>query len=220
MKGLPILLQRIPHKLLRLLAASVLTVTLFSSLIPSAVGQDSDSRFLAVSRKVPEFGGAYVTEGSVHLWLTKPTDELRDLARTALIEVVGVEFDTRNVVVLKAAYSFEQLYRWHDAAVGVLSIEGVVYTDINERTNHLEVGAENPVEQKASIEAKLSESEVPRAAVDIVKADPIYPVPNSQRKYGYLLGAAVGIIVAAGLLLRRVVSSRRRAMSTDVASRL
>lgn len=190
----------------------------FSAAERKLSGDDSDSRFLKVSHEVPEFGGSYIDRGSLYIWLTRPTDELRDQARAELVSVGGTDFDADEVVALKAEYSFEQLYRWHNDAVDVLSIDGVVLTDIDERINRLVIEVEDPRKQEGQVEAELSESGVPRAAVNIVKGSPIQFAQTDNRRLLAAAVAAVVLLVAVVVLLVRRRSRRQGVRSQSITS--
>lgn len=220
------------HGLLRValagLATGALAALLLGGISMEALGNDSatrsgensDSIFLDVSRRVPEFGGAYIDGSTVYIWLTRPTDELRDRAYGELVATGGSEFEAGNeIVALKGDYSFEQLYRWHGAAADVLTIEGVILTDIDERTNRLVVQVENRAKQGARVQTALSESGVPEDAVRVVKGTPIRPaVPGSRTPWlAALAGCAALVALAVSLsILRRRLDERSKKNSSEI----
>ncbi|HYZ90800.1 MAG TPA: hypothetical protein VFA34_00235 [Actinomycetota bacterium] len=188
-----------------------LLATIACALALPSSAQEGDARFLEVTRRVPQFGGAYVEGESLHLWLTRPSQELQEKAVAALLEAVGSEFETDEIVLLKADYSFKQLYRWHQAATNVLSIDGVVFTDLNERKNRIDVGTQDPERHRSAIEAELSKSGVPLKVVRIVRADPMRPAPQPWLNDAALLLIvfAVVLLIGAGSLLRASLRRHR-----------
>jgi hypothetical protein len=175
---------------------------------------NTDTRFLEVSRSVPGFGGAFIRDGSLHIWLTQPSSKLRDQAQAALIQSAGSEFDIENVQVHSADYSFDQLYEWHSAIIDVLSIDGVILTDIDDRSNRIRIAVESLEAQASLVEAELSEQGVPRAAVDIVAGSPVRAAPTTPLggRLSRFWPTAVLVVTLIGFAftLRRSLSRKRR----------
>ena len=75
--------------------------------------------------------------------------------------------------IIKGTYDIPQLADWRRKADGVLGIGGVVFTDLDERSNRLKIGVAAGTSRE-SIEAALRKSGVPLEAVIIEDTAPIY----------------------------------------------
>src|SRR5437879_13646335 len=78
-----------------------------------------------------------------------------------------------GVQTLKGAYGFHQLHTWYNHLGAVFNIQGVVYTDIDEKANRLTVAVENQG-LAASVQTEVSTAGVPQVAVTILMADPFF----------------------------------------------
>jgi hypothetical protein len=182
-------------------------------------GVDSDSMFLRVAREVPQFGGAYVRDdNAVVIWLTEPSPELGARARKALVAEFGQEFAGSDIDLRRARYTFAQLHKWRAAATDVLSIDGVISTDNDERTNRLTITVEDNSRQRSEVEEALTAADVPLDAANIIEELPVRALPSTHGLARWLLGSAfVLLVTAVGLLLRR--RSRRRTFEQVSATR-
>ena len=90
--------------------------------------------------------------------------------------------------VLPAQYSFLDLYRWHEAVEsGVLTVPGVVLTDIAEDRNRMRVGVER-ASVAARVRERLASLGVPHEAVSIELASPIQRLVTMRNKIRPLMG--------------------------------
>jgi hypothetical protein len=151
--------------------------------------QTFDDQLAAVARQVPEFAGVYVDDDSrTHLALTDTTDISRDRAATALGEVFEASSGALTealaggeVVVERADFGFTALKDWYDrSSSGVLALDGVVFTDIDERVNRVAVGVARP-EAIRSVRAELARLGVPAeaAVVTVVPAATLASLQNA-----------------------------------------
>lgn len=132
-----------------------------------------DDRFRAVAQQAPGFGGMFLDDGgllTVHLLDPRERGGVQ-----ASIERVFGPGSADNLNVLPATYGFLQLDRWHGRLGGVFELSGVLFTDIDERGNQLQIGVDS-ASQITAVESELSRLNVPRGAVDIVVTDPVTPV--------------------------------------------
>jgi hypothetical protein len=131
-----------------------------------------DSQLVAAMKDVPGFGGAYTgADGALHVWLTKPTTAGGARARAAFAPASS----GAATVVHRADYTFAQLKTWHDRLAGLIGKSGVTLTDIDDRTNRVTVGVEDPAATGERVKASLARLGIPPAAVDIVTAAPVTP---------------------------------------------
>jgi hypothetical protein len=159
--------------------------------------QTSDDLLASVAGQVPAFGGMYVDEsaGKLYIWLTDQGQSLT-AADQALQSVLGdPTLASLTPVALAATYSFTQLKAWSDRMSPVLSIQGVVSTDIDDRSNRLSVGVENVATQGPAVQAQLTQLGIPVEAVNIVQTEPVTFVPVNRN-----LGVRLTVIAAASLL--------------------
>jgi len=203
------------------------TVLVVASALPavitvaSAWAQTVDDQFVAVAERIPEFGGAWVTdqEGGrvLHVWLTEPSATRAEAAQRALVDEFGSHFADASVEPLQAQYSFMELKRWSDRAFPeVLAVPGVVFTDIDERRNRLLIALEDPSRHESAVRVKLEALDVPLRAVIIEQASPFERV-SEQSNGGFswtaVAIACVALSAAAGFAIHR---KRRRSLSSDV----
>src|SRR5256712_8309801 len=167
-----------------LLTLLLLTLTLSSTTIPAyaitsqthlRAAKGLDDMFDDVATSVPGFGGMYLDGNTLKVYLTDPTQ--RVMAEHA-IGAIGAVFGAARipaggVQTLQATYGFHQLHAWNNHIGAVFNIQGVVYTDIDEKANRLTVAVENQG-LVASVQNEISTAGVPQDAVNIVMADPIY----------------------------------------------
>ena len=163
------------------LTVLLLTLTLISTTIPayantpqthSRAAKGLDDMFDDVATSVPGFGGMYLDGNTLKVYLIDPAQKV--MAEHAIGAVFGAaRIPAGGVQTLKGTYGFHQLHTWYNHLGAVFNIQGVVYTDIDEKTNRLTVAVENQG-LVASVQTEVSTAGVPQSAVNIVMADPIY----------------------------------------------
>lgn len=203
----------------------VVSIALASTAIGTQMARAAgggDESFAMVASRVPQFGGAFADEagGVLYVWLTDPREEVLERAKTALADVLGHEFVEGKVVALRARYSFPELQAWHDAMVDVLSLPGVVFTDIDERENRLRVGVEDREKYGAQVREELTRLEIPRDAVGIDEHAPIAQIPPLSRPPWRLAAAGatlVALILSGTFVAMKLV--RRRGTEEDSAAK-
>ncbi|MEM4722135.1 MAG: hypothetical protein QXT73_08765 [Candidatus Methanomethylicaceae archaeon] len=116
---------------------------------PQSVGQirqTVDDLFAEVARRVPAFGGMFLSDDEqvLQVYLTDLRPQVIAAAQAAIAAVFGVQRFQRSVMhVIQGQYSFLQLKNWYDImAAVVLGIPGVTLTDIDDARNRLTIGVE------------------------------------------------------------------------------
>lgn len=125
-----------------------------------------------LAHAVPSFGGAFVDAGgTLNIHLTNPgaavamraamNAELRSLGRAGM-----------PVRMVDAEYSFRDLDRWIGQLTPALTGPGLVFTEIDERSNRLRIGIANE-SSRSSVQEALSRGGIPhRAALIEITARP------------------------------------------------
>lgn len=136
---------------------------------PAATAAESavptlDREFALVTREIPGFGGVYYDrEGRL-------TAVLTDLAQADSVRQLNPD-----IRVVKGDYDFAQLAAWKDRLLSVFRHPGVVFVDADEVRNRVVIGVERGlVRRSGGVEREIARRGVPRRAVEIVEADPIY----------------------------------------------
>ena len=169
------------------LTVLLLTLTLISTTIPAyaitsqthlRAAKGLDDMFDDVATSVPGFGGMYLDGNTLKVYLTDPTQ--RVMAEHAIGAVFGAaRIPAGGVQTLKGTYGFHQLHTWYNHLGAVFNIQGVVYTDMDERSNRLTVAIENQG-LAASVQTIISTAGIPQNAVNIITSDPIYTEATLQ----------------------------------------
>lgn len=172
--------------------AGLSATAVLASMLPGPVsaaetpvfGFDRDAMTVAATKDVPSFGGAYVDEktGAVHVWLTRPAAAGAARARAAMASGLGVAAGGTDTVIHQADYSFAQLKSWHDRVTDLLSTPGVTMTDVDERTNRVTVGVDDPARAAELVTSRLAGLGIPRAAVTVVSATAATPTLRDQTR--------------------------------------
>ncbi len=174
------------RRLVVVAVAAVLAITSgvshASSGEPAAPLRTRDDRLAAVSALAPEFAGIYLdADGQTHLQLTSPTEEARRRAGDALVEVFGPDLPggprgaaIDTAVLHRADHGFGALKQWYDRMLSVLSLRGVVLTDIDERANRLQVGIAAADGERA-VRGELGRLGVPNEVVEIAVVPEVTP---------------------------------------------
>ena len=110
---------------------------------PRQTGPTLDDRFAAIARLVPSFGGFFIRNGQLHVYLTNTSD--LPAAMQAIIAAFGRDrLPLDRPVALQGRYNFVQLKGWHDVhRFRTLAIPGTSSVDVDEVNNRLEIGVLN-----------------------------------------------------------------------------
>jgi hypothetical protein len=192
------------------LAAALLLAGLVCAPVFAAAPQPSadaapsvDEQLAGVARDVPGFGGMFFDEnGDLAIYLVHP--EHKDAATRRLAEVFGTErlrsrepaegrgADKRKLAagevrVLQGQYGFDELEQWRRSAAGVLNVEGVVFTDVDESRNRIVIGISDP-KAKGQARSTLKSLGVPAGAVDFEDIEAPRPLATLGDYFGPVLG--------------------------------
>lgn len=164
---------------------------------PANVVLDED--LIKLGRLVPGFGGLYIdANGHLIAYMVGdafPVDAGAVQSRQAQLEKALLEVYGANVLsqglksgdpgrppgsspppkinIVKGNHDILHLAEWRKQADRVLGLPGVVFTDLDERSNRVKIGV-GPGAARDRIEAAIKESGVPRDAVIIEDTRPIY----------------------------------------------
>ncbi len=152
--------------------------------------ETSDDRFAAVARQVPGFGGMfYDQDGTLQVYMLGQKGPANEAFTASLDDVItreigrGERLSGRGLEILEGQYDFQDLHRWQQQiSPDVLTLPGVVFTDIDEATNRLRIGIADSPGMTESLEVSLSKLGVPRDAVLISETKPVVPELRSVRR--------------------------------------
>lgn len=115
-----------------------------------------------ISQTLPGFGGAYIQEGTLHVYLKSLSDSIiaRKVVMAELARGGRSEIPIRFV---RGAFSFAEFERWR-ALSEIFEDESVIGFDIDERENRMRVFVRHAL-QKAALEAKARDHHVPASAL-------------------------------------------------------
>ncbi|HEX7119074.1 MAG TPA: hypothetical protein VF212_09815 [Longimicrobiales bacterium] len=139
-----------------------------------APGAQSASDLATVARDVPAFGGLFIDADGV------PTAYVTDASERGAVEAaVGGFLASRGYAatslrIREGRFGFAQLDRWfRGASPEVLATAGVVFVDLDERSNRLLVGVEHAGAANA-VRGVIARLGIPADAVEIRETAPIH----------------------------------------------
>ncbi len=137
-----------------------------------------DEKFVKIAQSVPSFGGMFFdSDQNLNIYLT---DQMQIAsAQSEIASVLGISVPQANVRVLRGEHNFIELKRWHDRAIVLFDLEGVILTDIDETQNRLKIGVAQ-VDQIGFVEQALAKLGIPASVVNIVVTDPVLPMVTLQ----------------------------------------
>lgn len=146
-----------------------------------------DDLFAEVARQVPEFGGMFIQNQTLQVYLLDPTRSAA--AEEAIVAVFGRKrLPPGGVQALEGQYGFLQLKDWHDRQrPKTLAIPGVVMASIAESKNRLRIGVKDS-SVIPEVEGALLDLDVPREAVEIVETAPFQDLETLQDTIRPVLG--------------------------------
>jgi hypothetical protein len=152
--------------------------------------ETSDDRFAEVARQVPGFGGMFFDQdGTLQVYMLGQKEPMNE-AMTAFVDDVitrevgrGERLSGRGVEILEGQYDFLALHRWQQQmSPAVLTLPGVVFTDIDETTNRLRIGITDSTGMTEAVGEYLSKLGVPREAVLISETKEVWPELRNRRR--------------------------------------
>ncbi|MFN2385041.1 MAG: hypothetical protein ABR576_01920 [Thermoanaerobaculia bacterium] len=201
-----------------------------------------DEQLIEVARRVPGFGGMYFDDdGNLNVYMVgdpaalapEAQDARRAQLAQAVIEVYGADFLAQGKVrrseerreqvtvtppvirIIKADYDILQLVSWRAQVDGALGVSGVVFTDLDERSNRLKIGI-GPDATREQVEAAIRQSGVPREAVVLETTQPVYPHSTLRDKVRPMPGA-VQVEADTGVFAYKICTMGFNAIRTGVA---
>lgn len=122
-----------------------------------------------IAERVPGFGGVYLDPdtNTVYIYLQDPS--MQELAESVLTEEFGDDLLAgREVQVLEGEYSMSHLNAWYqDLGEVIWQVPGIARTDLDEKTNRIEIGMYPRRGGREEMEAAISTVSVPREAIVI-----------------------------------------------------
>jgi hypothetical protein len=179
----------------------VLGVALFAS---SAVAQKKlamtfDDELARVADRAPAFGGFFFDSatGKLKVYSWNQTASGKAQAIDALRAVFGDRLPAAAIEVIAGNYGFGELKPWGDRLLELLSMPGVVLTDIDDARNRLRVGVERQA-TAGRVRDRLAVLGIPGEAVDVVEMRPVRPlITNLRAKIRPLVGG-IQIVFSTG----------------------
>jgi hypothetical protein len=165
-----------------------------SAALPGPVQTDevetSDDRVAAVAREVPGFGGMfYDQDGTLQVYLSEQKGPASAALIASMDDVItreigrGERLSGNGIEIREGQYGFLDLYSWQQQmSPAVLALPGVVFTDIDEKTNRLRIGVTDSAGLTDEVEKSLSGLSVPREAVLISQTKPVTPELRNVRR--------------------------------------
>jgi hypothetical protein len=175
---------------------------------PEKTAPNLNDQFAMVAETLPDFGGMYFDEdGHLHVYVLHPDPGRESQVRAALSRVFGEELFERSdnerrpvsrveVYLVEGRYPVLQLLEWFREIDRVLDIEGVWFTEFDERRNGLTIGIEDhAIEQQ--VQGVLEEVGVPLEAVIIKETEPF--VFNDHSLVDHVRPSVGGILIGCTL---------------------
>jgi len=155
-----------------------------SRLSPSYAGAPTDAprtmdvEYLDLANEVPGFGGMYRSKtGERVAWL-------KDMSRAAEAEVAVRRFaerrgdrDIEPVRSIPALFEWGELYVWRRSLDELLVVPGIVWTDIDEAKNRMDVGLADQG-RRGFVLAEAGVRGIPAGAIEFEDAD--YPITEAS----------------------------------------
>lgn len=157
---------------------------------PGTPAESLDDRFLRVAQEVPSFGGIFADEHAdvLYVYSSDLSAAVREHAQQTLRSAFEGEGLPQQVQMLPGRFTFGQLKAWHGRLNAlVLGTPGVVLTDIDDASNRLTVGVEDP-EAERRVEARLATGDIPREAIGIQRMAPVRAAMSLQDRHRPLVG--------------------------------
>ena len=137
-----------------------------------------DDLLLEIAKRIPEFGGMYLSDDRsiLYVYVVDGAEGILDRqeVKDAIDEVLKAGLtDRRELRLVPAQFSMLQLHEWYNQIPGlVFGDANVVLTDLDEDANRIEIGVDS-LDETETLEDSLASANIPRKAVIIqVRARP------------------------------------------------
>ena len=131
-----------------------------------------DELMLDIGRRVPEFGGMYLSEDNsiLYVYVTDGYEDVlkREEVKEAIEDVLKAGLTTRRELrLIQAQFPMSKLYEWYIELQGpVFRNPNVVMTDLDEGQNRIEIGMDDR-DAIAGLRASLASLNIPEKAIVI-----------------------------------------------------
>jgi len=168
-----------------------------------------DERFSEIARRVPQFGGAYVSGGHLEIVLTDTATNALRAAREAVDEIIGADrpLPMRDAVAVHGKYGFNELMAMRVRARSTLALAGVVQLGIDERKNRVMIGVVDDAAQRR-VADQLIRLGVDRGTVVIETVKPMILFSNSSKIRPVIGGSQIKPIGTGGVCTLGFVADR------------
>lgn len=161
-----------------------------------------DDEFAELAKRLPGFGGLYVSDGQIAIFLTHVGDSViaRQFIRPFVDSVAGRAITAAlapSFRVLQGDYDFRDLLRWKRLIVSNVETHGLVSIDVDESRNRVRIGVLDSATRERVLQ-RLSALNVPGAATEIVLDAPANVETTVQQYQRPMVGGIQ--IQAAGSL--------------------
>ncbi len=149
-------------------------------------GLSLDDLFEQVSQRVPGFGGMYIQDNRLEVHLLSFDDY--DRIKEAIIDHFGrSRVPVGDIRVHIGRYDFSRLKRWQQSLHPLFNIDGIVFTDVNEKINRIVVGVED-LSLIPQVKRELVRLNIPAGAVEFEAAEAVLPMITLREKVRPLIG--------------------------------
>ena len=133
--------------------------------------RSGEELYAAIGRDLPGFGGLFFdAAGDLNVYLTDPSREAS--ARSVVAAALGPKGMGRGSFrVQRGRWEFAQLAAWRGRMSAVMSVPGVVLSDVDETRNRIRIGVEDAAAGER-VRAMLARLDVPAEAVAVEVTEP------------------------------------------------
>jgi hypothetical protein len=147
-----------------------------------------DDRFAQLDQEFPGFAGFFVDDSQQRLMMrfARPIAaprlrQVQERAAAVLDEPYLLKLAPEAV---PAEFDFVELKRWYEPlAYQVMSLPGVVTSDIDERRNRIVIGVQSPASQATAVQQLIRRLDIPSDAVTIKQLAAIRALAGKKREH-------------------------------------
>lgn len=131
-----------------------------------------DDRFAALGKRFPGFAGIAVDEskGRLIIYTSEQIAHVPALQK-ALVRNFGRDLSGLKPRLVLQTWSFRQLKRWYDD-LNLASVDGLVFTDINEATNTIDIAVDDVDRYASEVYAAARDYGIPKGVVRVIHQEP------------------------------------------------
>lgn len=130
----------------------------------------------------PDFGGMfYDSESNINIYMLNSQKDNAPVIN-AIAKTFGADkISKRQIKIKQANYRFSDLKAWHDEAISLFEIPGVITSSIDHTTNSLKIEVDD-LEKEAAIRSQLDILGIPNGAAHVEKGELILEETASLRQ--------------------------------------